>query len=109
MLKNRLDYKLVNFALIALIVFLLYQTGNLWMGVFNKFLKITTPFFIAFIVAYALHPFLKFLMKHKLPKALSILIIVALVVIYAGIGIIRDTMGPLLGEPPEKEIVDKIG
>ena len=35
-------------------------------------------------------------------------IIVALVVIYAGIGIIRDTMGPLLGEPPEKEIVDKI-
>lgn len=35
-------------------------------------------------------------------------IIVALVVIYAGIGIIRDTMGPLLGEPPDKEIVDKL-
>ncbi len=35
-------------------------------------------------------------------------IIVALVVIYAGIGIIKDTMGPLLGEPPEKEIVDKL-
>ncbi len=35
-------------------------------------------------------------------------IIVALVVIYAGIGIIKDTMGPLLGEPPAKEIVDKL-
>ena len=35
-------------------------------------------------------------------------IIVALVVIYAGIDIIRSTMGPLLGEPPEKEIVAQL-
>lgn len=35
-------------------------------------------------------------------------IIVALIVIYAGIGIIRDTLGPLLGEPPEKETVDRL-
>ena len=40
MLKNKLDYKLVNFALIALIVFLLYQTGNLWTGVLGKILEI---------------------------------------------------------------------
>ena len=35
-------------------------------------------------------------------------IVVALIVIYAGIGIIRDTMGPLLGEPPDKETVNKL-
>lgn len=35
-------------------------------------------------------------------------IIVALVVVYAGIGIIKDTLGPLLGEPPAKEIVDEL-
>ena len=35
-------------------------------------------------------------------------IIVALVIIYAGIDIIRGTMGPLLGEPPDKEIVEKL-
>lgn len=35
-------------------------------------------------------------------------IIVALIVIYAGIGIIKDTLGPLLGEPPEKETVDRL-
>lgn len=35
-------------------------------------------------------------------------IVVALVVIYAGIGIIRSTMGPLLGEPPDKEIVEQL-
>ncbi len=35
-------------------------------------------------------------------------IVVALIIIYAGIGIIRETLGPLLGEPPEKETVDKL-
>ncbi len=35
-------------------------------------------------------------------------IIVACVVLYAGIGIIKDTLGPLLGEPPEKEVVDEL-
>ena len=35
-------------------------------------------------------------------------IIVALIIIYAGIDIIKGTMGPLLGEPPAKEIVDKL-
>lgn len=80
MLKDKVNYKLVNIAIIALIIFLIYQTGNLWIGVTHKILKITTPFFIAFIVAYALHPFLEFLMNHKLPKALSILIVIALVI-----------------------------
>ena len=35
-------------------------------------------------------------------------IIVAGVVIYAGIGIVKDTLGPLLGEPPEKEDVEEL-
>lgn len=35
-------------------------------------------------------------------------IIVALIIIYAGIDIIKGTLGPLLGEPPEKEIVDEL-
>lgn len=35
-------------------------------------------------------------------------IVVALIIIYAGIDVIRGTMGPLLGEPPEKETVDRL-
>lgn len=80
MLKDKVNYKLVNVAIIALIIFLIYRTGNLWIGVFNKALQIITPFFMAFVVAYALHPFLKFLTNHKLPKGLSIFLIVALVI-----------------------------
>lgn len=35
-------------------------------------------------------------------------IVVALVVIYAGIDIIKSTLGPLLGEPPDKEVVSQL-
>lgn len=79
MLKDKINFKLVNIAIIALIIFLIYQTGNLWLGVLGKAFKIITPFFIAFIVSYALYPLLKFLTDHKIPKPLAIFIVIALV------------------------------
>lgn len=96
MIKNKIDYKLVNLALITLILFLLYHTGNLWIGMINKFGAIIMPFIISFAIAYALHPFLKFLMKHKIPKTISIMIILA--VIFGTIGILIVLVGPLLFE-----------
>lgn len=79
MLKNKLDYKLVNLVLIALIVFLIYKTGNLWMGVVGKAFQIITPFLFAFALAYAVHPFLKKMQAKKVPKWLGITIIVAII------------------------------
>ena len=77
-MKNKINFKLVNIAVVALIVFLLYQTGNLWMGVLGKFFKIMMPFIVAFVIAYALYPFLKYLQSKKVPKGLSIFIIIVL-------------------------------
>ena len=85
MLKNKLDYKLVNLALVALIVFLLYKTGNLWSGVLNKIIQIIIPFVFAFALAYAVHPFLKKLQEKKLPKWLSVLIIILIILFIIGI------------------------
>ena len=82
-MKDKLNYKLVNVALIALIIFLLYQTGNLWTGVIGNFFKIMMPFIIAFVIAYALYPFLKYLESKKIPKGIAIFILIALIV---GIG-----------------------
>lgn len=79
MLKNKLDYKLVNFALIALIIFLLYSTGNLWMGVLSKILEIIIPFLFAFAIAYALHPFLEKMKNKKIPKWLGVVIIIFII------------------------------
>lgn len=79
MIKNKLDYKLINLAIIVFILFLLYQTGHLWMGIINKFMTIFLPFFFAFVFAYALYPMLKFLEEKRVPKGIGILIIMILV------------------------------
>ena len=88
MIKNKLDYKLINFAIITLIVYLMYQTGNLWIGVFNKFVNILIPFLFAFIIAYALHPGVKYLQSKKVPKGIAITLVVAVLFLILGILII---------------------
>lgn len=96
MIKNKIDYRLVNIALLVLTVFLLYKTGNLWTGVTGKALAITTPFIIGFVVAYALHPFVKWLQKHHVPKGFAIFLVVAIVVAVFGITLVL--VAPLLFE-----------
>jgi hypothetical protein len=89
MIKNKIDYKLMNCALIMVIIFLLYKTGDIWMGVVSKIWQVIFPFFIAFIIAYALHPLVKFLTDHKIPKGIAIFIVLVLVLgILAIFGII---------------------
>jgi len=96
MLKNKLNFKLINIALIVLILFLLYQTRELWLGVVIVFSKIIFPFLIAFSVAYALYPLTKFLEKNKVSKKLSLFIVLALVAIV--FGVILFMVFPLLFE-----------
>lgn len=83
MLKNKLDFKLLNCALLVLIVFLLYRTGNLWIGVTNKILQIFIPFLFAFAIAYALYPFLQKMTEKKVPKWLGVSIIVFIILALA--------------------------
>lgn len=83
MLKNKIDFKLVNLALIALIVFLIYRTGNLWIGVLNKIVAIALPFLFAFAFAYAVYPFLQKMQEKKLPKWLGVTIIIFLILALA--------------------------
>lgn len=94
MIKNKPDFKLINVAIIVLIIFLMYQTGHLWMGVISTIVEILVPFFIAFIVAYALYPFLQYLMQHKIPKALAVIIVIALIL--GVVGFLGITVVPLL-------------
>lgn len=79
MVKNKINFKLVNVALLTVIMYLLYKTGSLWLSILGKIWQISFPFIIAFIVAYALYPFTIFLRKHKIPKKISNFIAVAVV------------------------------
>ena len=47
MLKNKLDYKLINLALVIFMGYLVYQTKSLWIDILNLIVKIVFPFLIA--------------------------------------------------------------
>ena len=79
MIKNKVDYKLINLALIAFIAYILYKTSNLWLGVVGKVFSVLSPLFIAFILAYVLHPYLKYLQSKNISKGLSMFIVIATV------------------------------
>lgn len=73
---SKLNFKIVNLALISIIIFFVYMTGNLWIGVVGKIMKIISPFFFAFAIAYAVYPFLEKMVDRRIPKWLGVLIIV---------------------------------
>ena len=81
---KRINYKLLN-ALIALtIIYILFLLRGLWGGVFVKILAILKPFIIAFVIAYAFYPFLRWLQNKKWPKGLAVTFIVLLTVAFLG-------------------------
>ena len=94
MIKNKIDYKLINCALIMTIIFLLYKTGGLWSEIFGKLWNISLPFIVSFIIAYALYPILKFFTDNKVPKSVALIIILA--ILFSIIGIFAFIVVPLL-------------
>ena len=101
MLKNKIDFKLINLAIIVLIVTLLYLSKGLWGYIFGKILSIGFPFLIAFVIAYALYPYIEKLINKKVPKGVSVAIVVVLMILIFALAItlvfpvIFDQMGSL--------------
>lgn len=96
MIKNKLDFKLINIALLVLIIFMLHKMSGLWINAVTALYKIIFPFLIAFAVSYALYPFVKWLENHKVPKAFSIFIVIILVASLFGVTLFMAS--PLLFE-----------
>lgn len=94
MFKNKLNYKLLNMLLFIGIIYLLYQTNGLWIMIGNKVVSILFPFLIAFAIAYALYPIVKYLQNKKIPKNISVFITVFIVIAF--LTFIGLTMVPML-------------
>ena len=75
MKENKINFKLVNIALIVLIIVLLYTISGLWFGIIGKIWNILFPFVLGFAIAYALYPFVRKLQDNNFPKWLSIAIV----------------------------------
>lgn len=80
MKRVNINYKTLNVLIILAIIYILFLMKDLWAGVFFKVLSILKPFIIAFAMAYALYPFLKWLQSKKIPKFLGILIILIMLI-----------------------------
>lgn len=76
MIKNRIDFKLINFVLIVFSVYLIYQTREFWLGAVSLIFQILLPFLIAFTLAYAFYPLVKKLTDRNFPKSLSMILVV---------------------------------
>lgn len=108
----------IDFTIPAVIVLILSILGKIWLAFFNKKLgkKINSPAMTAVVkdsigdiiatsaalIALVGSKFTSFNLDGWLG------LVVAFFVLYAGYGILKDTISPLLGEPPEKEIVGEL-
>lgn len=108
----------VIFSMPAVIVLVFSIAAKIWLAAFNKTIgKKINSVSVDAVVADSIGDIaattcsLIALIASKftdLPVDAVMGIIVAGVVLYAGIGIIKDTLGPLLGEPPDKEVVEEL-
>jgi len=80
MIKGKLDFKLINIALFAVISYFIYESLDLWLNILGKLIKIILPFFLGFAVSYSLYPILICLNK-KVPKFIGIFIILFVILL----------------------------
>lgn len=79
MFKDKVNFKLINFCILALTIFIMYKTSGLWITIVKYLGKILLPFLLAFILAYALNPIVRYLKKKKVPKFISITLIIIII------------------------------
>lgn len=72
MYNNKVNFSLVNLALLTVIIYLIYSISDLWLGFVSKLVQILFPFLLGFTMAYALYPFRKKLEDNNFPKWLAV-------------------------------------
>ena len=106
------------FSAAAVVVLLLSMTGKIWLALFNRYLgkRIDSPAMTAVVadsisdtVATA-STLLALILScfTTLPVDGIFGIVVALFIMYSGFGILKESVGIILGTPPSKELVDEL-
>ncbi|OZM57807.1 AI-2E family transporter [Lottiidibacillus patelloidae] len=67
--------KITNVLLLLICIYVFLKLAPLWKPVLSIAVTVLTPFFIAALITYLLHPIVEKLRKHGLPRPLSIIII----------------------------------
>lgn len=93
---KKISFKLVNTALLFLILLLFFKTMSIWGPILNTLKNVLIPFVIAFIIAYALYPIIVKLETKGMRKSLAIFFV--LFILFSFIGFIIYLLIPILIE-----------
>lgn len=86
MFSNKLNYRIINITALLLLLYIGFSNIELWWGIIAKIFSIMMPFVVAFAVAYAFTPVVKWLEKKGIRKSLSVtIVVIALVLIVVGL------------------------
>lgn len=96
MLKNKLNYKLINLTALMLFLYIGISNISLWIEVLGNVIRVIMPFLIAFVCAYALSPIVRWLEKKGIKNGLAITIVVVSIILIV-VALIAVTL-PLLYE-----------
>lgn len=81
MLKNRLDFKLVNLLVLLILVFIVFELRIMFLDIFSFFINIIKPFVISLIISYILNCFLRKLNRY-FNKYISFIIIILILLLF---------------------------
>ena len=81
MLSNKLNYKLINFAVLMFLLYISFSNVNIIIEFIATIFSVLLPFIVAFSFAYSLYPIQSYLTDKKISKFFSILIIVVFIII----------------------------
>ena len=93
MFQNKLNYHIINFAALMLLLYIGITNIGLWWGILSKVVSVIAPFIVGFAFAYALTPLVRFLDK-KLPRGMAVIVVILGSVLLV-VGILALTL-PLL-------------
>ncbi len=81
MFKDKLNYKLLNVLILAVIIYIALLTSNYWMTIVSKLASIAIPFIIAFAIAYSFYPIVKKIRTKGLSNGLAVTIVAGSVIL----------------------------
>lgn len=79
-MKNKFNYNLLNILMLLIIFYMIYLLKDFSYSVFSVLINIFKPFIIGFVLAYIFYPFIKILRK-KLPKSVSIIVLISILIL----------------------------
>ena len=75
--KNRLNYGIINFAALMILLYISFSNIGLWWGIIAKVASILAPFIIGFAFAYAFTPLVHWLENRGFPKVIALLTVIS--------------------------------